>query len=51
MESTKYLLPEDRIPRAWYNIVPDLPKPLAPVLHPGNAASRSVRTIWRRCFR
>jgi tryptophan synthase beta chain len=35
MESTKYLLPEDRIPRAWYNIIPRLPKPMAPVLHPG----------------
>ena len=35
MESIKYLLTEDRIPRAWYNIVPDLPKPLASVLHPG----------------
>jgi len=34
MDSIKYLLPEERIPRAWYNIVPDLPKPLAPVLHP-----------------
>src|SRR5690242_20754504 len=35
MESIKYQLTEDRIPRAWYNITPDLPKPLAPVLHPG----------------
>ena len=35
METVKFLLPEDRIPRAWYNIVPDLPKPMAPVLHPG----------------
>jgi tryptophan synthase beta chain len=35
MESVKYSLAEDRIPRAWYNITPDLPKPLAPVLHPG----------------
>jgi len=35
MESVKYFLPEDCIPRAWYNIVPDLPMPLAPVLHPG----------------
>ena len=34
-ESTKYLLPEDRIPRAWYNLQADLPKPLPPVLHPG----------------
>jgi tryptophan synthase beta chain len=31
----KYQLSEDRIPRAWYNIIPDLPKPLSPVLHPG----------------
>jgi tryptophan synthase beta chain len=35
METVKFLLPENRIPRAWYNIVADLPKPLAPVLHPG----------------
>ncbi|HVP48907.1 MAG TPA: TrpB-like pyridoxal phosphate-dependent enzyme [Bryobacteraceae bacterium] len=34
MESIKYPLAEDRIPRAWYNITPDLPAPLAPVLHP-----------------
>ncbi len=32
---TKFLLPEDRIPRTWYNIQADLPKPLPPVLHPG----------------
>ncbi|MFZ1894889.1 MAG: TrpB-like pyridoxal phosphate-dependent enzyme [Rhodoplanes sp.] len=34
-DSVKYLLPEDRIPRAWYNIAADLPKPLPAVLHPG----------------
>jgi len=34
-ESTKFLLGEDRIPRAWYNIAADLPVPPAPVLHPG----------------
>jgi tryptophan synthase beta chain len=34
-DSVKYLLPEDRIPRAWYNIAADLPKPLPPPLHPG----------------
>ncbi len=34
-ETTKYLLPENRIPRAWYNLAADLPEPLAPVLHPG----------------
>ncbi|MGQ9851524.1 MAG: TrpB-like pyridoxal phosphate-dependent enzyme [Aggregatilineaceae bacterium] len=31
---TKYLLSEDEMPRAWYNIQPDLPRPLPPVLHP-----------------
>ncbi|VAW18526.1 Tryptophan synthase (indole-salvaging) [hydrothermal vent metagenome] len=34
-DSVKYLLPESRIAASWYNIVADLPKPLAPVLHPG----------------
>ena len=34
-QQTKFLLPEDRIPRAWYNIQADLPKALPPVLHPG----------------
>jgi tryptophan synthase beta chain len=32
---TKILLDESEIPTHWYNIVPDLPKPPAPVLHPG----------------
>jgi tryptophan synthase beta chain len=35
LERTKFILPEERIPRAWYNIVADLPVPPAPVLHPG----------------
>ena len=35
METIQYNLPQDRIPRVWYNIQPDLPKPLAPPLHPG----------------
>ena len=35
MDTVKYLLSEDRIPRAWYNILADLPRPLSPVLHPG----------------
>lgn len=34
-ESVKYLLGEDRIPKAWYNLVADLPKPPPPPLHPG----------------
>ncbi|MER7753310.1 TrpB-like pyridoxal phosphate-dependent enzyme [Kitasatospora sp. NPDC097643] len=35
MPTTKFLLPEDRIPTTWYNVVADLPKPLPPMLHPG----------------
>jgi tryptophan synthase beta chain len=33
-DSVKYLLSEDRIPKAWYNLVADLPKPPPPPLHP-----------------
>ncbi|HEU4671822.1 MAG TPA: TrpB-like pyridoxal phosphate-dependent enzyme [Candidatus Limnocylindrales bacterium] len=35
MPRTRFLLGEDQIPKAWYNIVPDLPAPPPPVLHPG----------------
>lgn len=31
----KFLLPEDKIPKNYYNILADLPSPLPPVLHPG----------------
>ncbi|MCD6219451.1 TrpB-like pyridoxal phosphate-dependent enzyme [Candidatus Calescamantes bacterium] len=31
----KVILPESEIPKAWYNCLPDLPKPLPPVIHPG----------------
>jgi len=31
---TKYFLHEDEMPRAWYNILADLPEPPAPPLHP-----------------
>jgi tryptophan synthase beta chain len=34
-DSVKYLLDEQHLPRSWYNINADLPKPLPPVLHPG----------------
>ena len=34
MTTTKFLLPEDRIPTTWYNVVPDLPNGLPPMLHP-----------------
>jgi tryptophan synthase beta chain len=35
MDQIQFNLPQRRIPQAWYNILPDLPKPLAPPLHPG----------------
>jgi tryptophan synthase beta chain len=35
METIQYNLPQTRIPQAWYNIAADLPKPMAPPLHPG----------------
>ena len=31
----KYVLQESDLPRQWYNIVPDLPAPPPPPLHPG----------------
>jgi tryptophan synthase beta chain len=33
--SIKYILDEERLPKVWYNLQADLPKPLPPVLHPG----------------
>ena len=35
MENTKFFLSEQEMPRQWYNILADLPKPMPPVLHPG----------------
>lgn len=35
MQPIQYNLPSDRIPRVWYNILADLPTPMAPALHPG----------------
>ena len=34
-DTVKYLLEESRLPKEWYNIVADLPRPPDPVLHPG----------------
>lgn len=35
MNTIKYMLSEEQIPEAWYNIVADLPSPPPAVLHPG----------------
>ncbi len=39
MERTKFILDEKDMPTQWYNILPDLPEPLPPVLHPGTGQS------------
>ncbi|MBD2447966.1 TrpB-like pyridoxal phosphate-dependent enzyme [Nostoc sp. FACHB-152] len=35
METIKYILTEDQMPTAWYNIQADISQALPPVLHPG----------------
>jgi len=35
MSQTKIVLAEKDIPDSWYNVLPDLPVPLSPPLHPG----------------
>ena len=35
METTKFILSEKDMPTHWYNVLPDLPVPLPPPLHPG----------------
>ena len=35
MAENKIVLSEKDIPRQWYNVLPDLPSPLPPPLHPG----------------
>jgi tryptophan synthase beta chain len=32
--TSRWTLPEDRIPAAWFNVAPHLPEPLSPPLHP-----------------
>ena len=34
-DQVKFVLDETHIPKAWYNLTADLPKPPPPVLHPG----------------
>ena len=35
VERTKYILDEADMPTRWYNVIPDLPEPPPPPLHPG----------------
>ena len=34
MKTRKFILPEHRMPSAWYNIVADMPRKPLPPLHP-----------------
>ena len=45
MDTIKYLLPENDIPKAWYNIVADLPAPPPPPLHPGTGEPLSAAEL------
>src|SRR5579859_3371178 len=38
MTQYRYSLSERDIPKTWYNVIPDLPAPLPPPLHPGTGA-------------
>jgi len=38
MTQYRYTLSERDIPKTWYNVIPDLPAPLEPPLHPGTGA-------------
>ena len=38
MTQYRYTLSERDIPKTWYNVIPDLPAPLPPPLHPGTGA-------------
>jgi tryptophan synthase beta chain len=41
MANKKIILKEEEIPKSWYNVIPDMPTPLQPPLHPatGNPVS------------
>ena len=45
MDTIKYLLPDREFPKAWYNIVADLPAPPPPPLHPGTAQPLSAAEL------
>ncbi len=34
-ERTKFILDESEIPTSWFHVIPDLPAPPPPPLHPG----------------
>ena len=54
MEKNQILLPVDELPTKWYNIIPDLPKPLPPPKEPEEGPSRLEflsRTMISECLK
>ncbi len=44
---TKIILPESQRPKQWYNIISDMPGPLAPVLNPQTLKPASCPTLTK----
>jgi len=54
LEKNQILLPVDELPTKWYNIIPDLPKPLPPPKEPEEGPSRLEflsRTMISECLK
>ncbi|HET57340.1 MAG TPA: TrpB-like pyridoxal phosphate-dependent enzyme [Deltaproteobacteria bacterium] len=47
MQEKKIILKDDEIPRQWYNILPDLPTPMAPLLNPATGQPLSPDDMAR----
>jgi tryptophan synthase beta chain len=45
MKERKIQLPDSQIPTSWYNIIPDLPAPLPPPLHPKTGQPTSLEDL------
>jgi tryptophan synthase beta chain len=45
MDTYKILLSETEMPQEWYNIIPDLPRPLPPYLHPATGEPVGPRDL------
>ena len=46
MESKKYLLQENDIPRAWYNIIPDMATKPSPLIHPATKQPLKAEDLY-----
>ncbi len=44
-EQSKFLLSDQQIPTVWSNVLPALPEPLAPPLHPGTGAPLTAQDL------